>query len=61
MVPSIWENFSQYSDTNNYKKIGNVVSHIINSMLYTLDNYSITVNFIEVYIDNFTIIQKTSI
>ena len=53
--------FSQYCDISNYKKIGNVVSHIINSMLYTLDNYSITVNFIEVYIDNFTIIQKNTI
>ena len=60
LTTNLIQYFSQYSDTNNYKKIGNVVSHIINSMLYTLDNYSITVNFIEIYIDNFTIIQKNT-
>ena len=30
-------------------------------MLYTLDNYSITINFLEIYIDNFIIIQKNNI
>ena len=53
--------FLQYSDFTNYKKIHNVISHLIQSMLYTLDNYSITINFLEIYIDNFIIIQKNNI
>lgn len=61
LTTNLIQYFSQYCNISKYKKIGDVVSHIINSMLYTLDNYSITVNFIEVYIDNFTIIEKNTI